>query len=140
MNQFNEGEDADLDAAASPENTLCERFFSEDRSAFDYPWRASTVWCNPPYSRSLLGSFIQRAISQLKAHHCAKVIMLLPARTDTQWFKSLVEAGASIVFITGRLNFGGPNTNYYTSAPFPSVVVCLERGRGLATAYWRDRP
>ena len=143
MNLFNEGRDADLDAAASPENTLCERFFSLEKSAFENTWSAGTVWMNPPYSRSIMADFIERAWHQLKGHHCERVIMLLPARTCTQWFKKLVDRGASFCFITGRLNFGGPHTDeYQTSAPFPSVIVLLQRREHSSggCAMWRDRP
>lgn len=47
--------------------------------------------------------------------------MLIPARTDTKYFNDIVEYGANITFITGRLKFG----NSSTSAPFPSCIIKL---------------
>lgn len=47
-------------------------------------------------------------------------VMLLPARTDTQWFHDyILNPKREIRFIRGRLKFGGAKN----SAPFPSMVV-----------------
>lgn len=51
----------------------------------------------------------------------AKVVCLVPARTDTQWWHDYAMKG-NIEFIKGRLKFGG----HKDSAPFPSAVVVFE--------------
>jgi len=51
-------------------------------------------------------------------------VFLIPARTDTRWFHSLVLPNAKeIRFLRGRLKFGGAPYN----APFPSMVVVFGR-------------
>ena len=51
--------------------------------------------------------------------HGNLVVMLLPARTDTKWFHDYIYHKAEILFIKGRLKFGGCKD----AAPFPSMVV-----------------
>ena len=48
------------------------------------------------------------------------VVLLIPARTDTKWFRKLVDYGCNIEFVTGRLHFSNLN-----SAPFPSCYITL---------------
>lgn len=55
----------------------------------------------------------------------ATVVMLLPARTDTQWFHRYIYHQAEIRFVPGRLKFGGAKWN----APFPCMVVIFRPGR-----------
>ena len=69
---------------------------------------------NPPYSR--LKEWIIKAISEHKKKR--EVILLIPARTDTQAFKLLYDYGCHFVFITGRLKFNDKGI-----APFPSVLI-----------------
>jgi site-specific DNA-methyltransferase (adenine-specific) len=50
--------------------------------------------------------------------------MLIPSRTDTQWFHKHIYKQAEIRFIKGRLKFGDSQN----SAPFPSMVVVFRKG------------
>ena len=74
---------------------------------------------NPPYSK--LKIWVQKSIEQHKLNK--EVILLIPARTDTQAFKQLYDYGAHFVFITGRLKFNDSGI-----APFPSMLVNLVGG------------
>lgn len=49
--------------------------------------------------------------------------MLLPARTDTQWFHKYIYGKAEIRFVRERLKFGGAAWN----APFPSMIVIYRK-------------
>ena len=74
--------------------------------------------------------FVEKAI---KEHQKGKkVLLLIPARTDTKYFRKLVDYGCDIVFITGRLHFNESN-----SAPFPSCLVYLTNKQ--TECDWRDR-
>lgn len=84
------------------------------------PWRG-TCYVNPPYGRTL-SSWVERAELAYRRSDC-EVIMLLPARTDTQWWQSCWKADA-VCFWKGRIKFVGAEN----SAPFPSALV-----------YWGDR-
>ena len=80
---------------------------------------SNSNFVNPPYSN--LKAWINKSIEQ--ANKGKKVLLLIPARTDTKAFKMLFEYGSIISLITGRLRFNEAN-----SAPFPSMLVELIGG------------
>ena len=77
-------------------------------------------YVNPPYSK--LRKWVEKCIGE--ASRGKQVLMLIPARTDTQAFKELWLHGCEFWFITGRLHFSGAG-----AAPFPSLLVNLTGGR-----------
>ena len=106
----------DLDACAIPENAKCDKYFTPSDDGLSQEWYG-TVWCNPPYGRSI-GEWVRKA-----AECDTTVVMLLPARTDTRWFHEYIYGKAEIRFVKGRLKFGDGTT----SAPFPSMVVVFRK-------------
>ena len=87
---------------------------------------ATVTFCNPPYSK--LKSTKKNLGWIEKAHiECQKgktIVLLIPARTDTQWFHEIIlENKYEVRFIKGRLKFGDAKT----SAPFPSILVIMQR-------------
>lgn len=76
-----------------------------------------TVYCNPPYGKQI-GKWVEKAYSESQKDG-TKVVMLIPARTDTRYFHEYIYGKAEIRFVKGRLKFG----NAKCSAPFPSMVV-----------------
>lgn len=96
----------------------------------DSPWRGR-AFVNPPYSRA--AEWADKAIGEVASGNAERVVLLLAARTDARWFRRLVDAGASVYFLTGRLSFGAGRGK----APFPSCLVVLgDPGR---TVRWVDR-
>ena len=83
---------------------------------------------NPPYSK--ISAFVDKSIEEFKKGKT--VILLIPARTDTKYFKKLVDYGVDITFVTGRLHFNNSN-----SAPFPSCYIRLNGEK--TNCYWRNR-
>lgn len=113
-----------LDAAATKENAKCAHFFTVEDNALVRPWvtvdgMCANVWCNPPYSDC--NGFVAKAIGERERG--TTTTLLLPSRTDTQWFHDVLHLvaydQAKVYFVRGRLKFGGAKTG----APFPSVVV-----------------
>jgi len=122
-----------LDAAASRENNLCFAYFDESRSALERKW-FGRVWLNPPYND--IKPWAEYAIDQVARGYVQSVTLLLPAGTCTQWFKSLWEHWSCkrIIFITGRLKFGGPHSHKdkkKANATNPSVVFHLDAGEPM---------
>ena len=104
-----------LDVAATKENALCTRFFTEEDNALIQDWSGEVCWMNPPYGREIK-KFMKKAYEEsLKG---TTIVCLVPSRTDTFWWHEYAMKG-EIESIRGRLKFGG----YKTSAPFPSAVV-----------------
>lgn len=110
-----------LDACALPWNAKCERYYTPEQDGLSQPW-TGVVWCNPPYGRKI-GKWVEKAVASVSEG--ATVVMLLPARTDTQWFHRYIYHQAEIRFVPGRLKFGGAKWN----APFPCMVVIFRPGR-----------
>lgn len=116
FDELNEEFTFDLDTCAIADNAKCARFFSPEEDGLAQDWTDCIAWCNPPYGREI-GKWVKKA-----AESRARVVMLLPARTDTAWFHDYIYGKAEIRFVRGRLKFGdGKN-----SAPFPSMVVIFE--------------
>lgn len=75
------------------------------------------VFCNPPYGRSLK-EWVRKCYTEgLKEG--TVVVMLIPARTDTQYFHDYIQHRSEVRFIRGRLKFGEAENG----APFPSMIV-----------------
>jgi site-specific DNA-methyltransferase (adenine-specific) len=106
-----------LDVCATPENAKCQNYYTPEVDGLSQPWNGN-VWCNPPYGREI-GSWVKRAFISAATGYANVVVMLLPARTDTQWFHKYIYGKAEIRFVQGRLKFGG----HKNAAPFPSMVV-----------------
>lgn len=114
-----------LDVCALPENAKCEQFFIPEIDGLSQPWKGR-VWCNPPYGREI-GQWVRRAHLAVASGGAEVVVMLLPARTDTQWFHDYIYHKAEIRFIKGRLKFG----NSKNPAPFPSMVVVFKNRKSV---------
>jgi phage N-6-adenine-methyltransferase len=106
-----------LDVCAQHDSAKCENFYTAEDDAFTKPWEG-VIWMNPPYVRGKNGiiRWMQRAYEA--SLNGAKVVCLVPSRTDTAWWWDFALKG-EIEFIRGRLKFGGKKT----SAPFPSALV-----------------
>jgi phage N-6-adenine-methyltransferase len=117
----------DLDACASPENALCDNYFTrQDESLREACIWRRRVWVNPPYGLRL-GAWVEKAYRSAAIgarQYTEHVVMLLPARTDTSWFHDYC-LKAEIRFLRGRLCF---DDNPRKRAPFPSMIVIFRGG------------
>jgi len=109
-----------LDACATVMNHKCDLYFIELEDGLSKPWGGHTVWLNPPYG-STIGRWVAKAYTEAKDNG-ARVVMLLPSRTDTAWFHDYVMKAHELRFLKGRLQFEGAPS----SAPFPSVVAVFD--------------
>lgn len=107
-----------LDPCASAENAKCQKFYTKTENGLLQDWGGETVFCNPPYGRQI-AAWVGKCWEEAKKPN-TKVVMLIPARTDTKYFHEYIyHKAADIRFIQGRLKFG----NAQNSAPFPSMIV-----------------
>jgi len=121
----------DVDAASSPENALCDHYWTPDDDALAIDWSRTVirhdgtpphVFLNPPYGRNV-GKWIDKAIEQ-QGHGCA-VVMVVMASTDTKWWEKLWEAASEIRFITGRVRFLDSEGNEQSACPKGTAIVVL---------------
>lgn len=117
-----------LDAAALKSSAVVPNYLGPDhdllwrRDALQVEWDGASeggwIFLNPPYGR-VIGNFMNKANEEVKKG--AKVVALVPARTDTNWWHNYV-IQHEVRFIKGRLKFG----NSKQGAPFPSAVVIMK--------------
>lgn len=125
----------DLDVAATPENSMCPRFYTEADNAVsvDIPWDGR-VWCNPPYSRIM--PWVEKALWEVYSkRRCPHVTMLLPPNVDTEWFH-LGAHRATTYLLRGRIRFMDP-TGRKRMAPRDGNIVMTFPGIGqIQTLDW----
>lgn len=114
---------------------------------------AARAWMNPPYGKKEkacpiphtkckkkkcrtrgfhieqdlpgIEDWVQRAAHQSMEHE-SLVAMLVPARTDTDWFQTIFYRAKLICFVRHRLKFDPPpGVDRKDTAAFPSVVAVL---------------
>lgn len=87
------------------------------------------VYLNPPYGPAL-PEWVAKLVGEHRAGRVAEAVALLPARTDTAWFRELREFPRCFLF--GRLRFSEAES----VAPFPSMLVYLgDRVGEFASAF-----
>lgn len=110
-----------LDVCATAQNTKCKNYYTKEQDGLSREW-IGKVWCNPPYGREI-GKWVNKAWNSYRTNKDSTIVMLLPARTDTKWIHDPIFKNADIIFLKGRLKFGGSSNN---SAPFPSMLVVFD--------------
>ena len=110
----------DLDPCATPYNTKCANFYTEVEDGLTKDWGGHIVFVNPPYGRGIEQWIIKGYLESQKQE--TRVVMLIPARTDTKYWHDYVMKAKEIHFIKGRLTFGDAKN----AAPFPSAVIVFE--------------
>lgn len=104
-----------LDVAASTKNAKCPIFYTKEEDGLIQPWNG-VVWCNPPYGRGI-DKWILKA-KTVAENGDATVVMLLPSRTDTQWWHNYVMNAEEVRFVKGRIPY-----NKGQGTRFANVVV-----------------
>lgn len=110
----------DLDPCADPSNTKCANFFTEAEDGLSKSWEGFTCFINPPYGRGI-ENWIKKAYEETRREG-TRVVMLIPARTDTKYWHQYIMKADEVYFVKGRLKFGDSEN----SAPFPSAVVVFD--------------
>ena len=139
-----------LDVCADSNTAKCRDYFTKEDDGLAKKWDG-VCWMNPPYgnpeqpcakncfkkgcqkrgyhiTKYVPGviDWVNKARDEFSSLNAGTVVCLLPARTDTNWFKTCFSA-KYLLFLHGRLRFGSAKH----TAPFPSVVVVFTRGNYL---------
>lgn len=147
----------DLDPAATEDNAMATMYMDKEFDGLKQKWFGS-VFVNPPYSQ--LKKWVQKGYDEARNNPSVQnVVMLVPARTDTQAWWNFIRFG-EVRFLPGRLRFrlsaadkeavalknimrvaaGKPPLDpENTSAPFPSAIVVFDRDFPAKTVYWSIR-
>lgn len=121
-----------LDVACLEESALCDKYYTPETNGLESSWNDEICWMNPPYND--IRSWSKKAVQEFE--NGATVVILIPARTDTQAFQTyLAPVATATCFIKGRLKFDNPSlpswtedgSHKKTGAPFPSMLVVLDK-------------
>lgn len=115
-----------LDPCSTDDNpTDAEVFYTVDvdgltQSWGDKDWRPD-VFVNPPYGKAR-EPWVDRCIEA--SANGQRVILLIPAATDTRVFQRAMTTATAVVFVRGRLKFGvlRPNRRQ-VAASHPSALI-----------------
>lgn len=109
-----------LDPCATQETAKCKHYFTPKENGLLQSWSDEVVFCNPPYGKEIKNWVIKCYQESQKPN--TKIVMLIPARTDTAYFHDYILGKAEIRFVKGRLKFVGKQKGS-GAAPFPSCIV-----------------
>lgn len=114
------GEEPYLDPCADsswPQRAGNTHWYTKEDNGLAQLWHGS-IYMNPPYGREIV-FWVDKFTNEYVVGRTREAILLLPARTDTRWWVSLMMWQPTIYFVCGRLRFVGAPS----SAPFPSAVL-----------------
>jgi hypothetical protein len=106
--------DCDPCSNAWPPNVPARVHYAEGDDGLSRDWLGNM---NPPYGRGI-GQWIDKALAEYYDGRTDALVMLLPARVDTRWWRKAV-GDHGFAIIRGRLTFSGAPA----PAPFPSAVL-----------------
>lgn len=117
-----------LDAAADATNAKAEKFFCATVDGLRQDWGNHVVWLNPPYGDrgNKLSDWIKKALES--SRRGATVVLLIPARTNTNWFHDLCLKHGEVRFVRGRPKFGG--ASHGLPQPLCFTIFRPQRGDG----------
>lgn len=92
-----------VDAAATPENALLPRYWSEEDDALEQDWGGERVWLNCPYSLPLQELFLAKCHAE--RDRAQVIVALIPASPDTRHWHDYAMVASEIRLIRGRLYF-----------------------------------
>ena len=110
----------DLDPCSNSKtnpNIPAKNHFTLEDDGLTKTWKGK-VFLNPPYSMGMK-KWIEKVHFHFLNGDVTEAIILVPARTDTQWLAILKEYPRC--FVKGKLHFSGAEY----PAPFPSIVLYL---------------
>jgi hypothetical protein len=113
----------ELDPCTLASNPVgADRWYSLPHDGAALPWDARTIFVNPPYGKAR-ERWVARCIEAATLGR--RVVLLIPAHTDTRPFQMAAESSSHIVFIKGRVKFSvlRPNRRQ-VAASHPSALLC----------------
>lgn len=112
----------DLDPCTLPDNpTGANAFIYPPDDGLSVPWIGESIYVNPPYGKAR-EPWVEKSIEA--GARGRRVVLLIPAATDTRIFQRALATASTVVFIRGRVKFGvlRPNRRQ-VAASHPSALL-----------------
>lgn len=99
--QLKAGIKFEVDVCAENKEVACApNFFSPEEDGLKQNWDNHLIrWCNPEWNNIL--PWVEKATEYIRG----ETWFLVPAKTETQWFRFLFKNSQDIIFIYPRLNY-----------------------------------
>jgi phage N-6-adenine-methyltransferase len=101
-------------------NIPARNHFTKEDDGLSLPWKAKTLWMNPPYSETKL--WVAKLLSEYRDGNINQAIALVKGDFSTRWFQPLLDF--PICLVNHRIAFINPKNNG-SGAKFASAVVYL---------------
>ena len=119
-----------LDAAASEDHHLCDKYYTKQNSGLLQSWNNERVFVNPPYSDQQIAAWVKKAFSE--RNKAEVIVMLIPVRTDRKYFHRYILNRTEIRFVKERIRFT-PLAGQNAGCPsFPNMLVIWKRDNDRA--------
>jgi len=119
-----------FDLAASPENAVCDNYFTKEQDSLKQDWvMQGNLWLNPPFDR--ITPWAEKCASC--GNLGVRILFLVPASVGSDWYMYHVEPYAMVYALNPRLSFDG-------KGPYPKDCILAVYGfgvRGFTTWRWR---
>lgn len=98
-----------IDLAANKDNTKASQFYSEEDNSLVQSWVYNGWgWLNPEFAD--IGPWVEKAWNE--SRNGAKVALLMPSSTGSNYWAKWVDRKAYVTFLNGRIQFVGHKTGY----------------------------
>jgi site-specific DNA-methyltransferase (adenine-specific) len=115
-----------LDVCAILENAKADRFFPPEVDGLSQSWKNNVCWCNPPYGKDIV-KWCKKALKETEDG--ATTVMLIPCKTNTNWWHDFVIPFAEIRFLRGRVKFIQNGIQSTQALPWPLAIVIYKAKR-----------
>jgi len=109
-----------LDVAANSENAKCSKYYTKHDDGMKQNWTGEICWCNPPFGRDV-PKWCEKALHEKT--NGATTVLIIPCKTNTNWWHELVIPHAEVRFLRGRVKFLKDKTQYGQALPWPLAFV-----------------
>ena len=121
-----------LDVCATKDNAKCAKFYTTEQNGLLQNWANEICWCNPPYGRDVV-LWCKKALAE--SYNNSTTILLIPCKTNTNWWHDTVIPFAEIRFLRGRVKFVYSDGEQSKQAlPWPLAFVIYKAKTAQNTA------
>jgi len=113
-----------LDAAASPHDAKCTKFYTKEDDGLAKPWHSKT-FCNPPFKN--FGDWIKKGYEESCLGSGKRAVVLVgPTGCSQSWFHKYARRGLILV-PNKRINFCEPDGTPTTGADRDTMIYVFGR-------------
>lgn len=113
----------DWDLAASPDNSLCFQYYTEQDNALIQDWSGKRGFINPPFGDGRYGlhKWVRKAYEE-GSKPDTLIAIIMPARTNTNYWHNFCMISDTVYFIHGKPKFGKEGEMKF-GLPWPLAIV-----------------